>query len=73
MQTQEIEKISKTEEQFIPSEDIFPHIDEECFHTPDKLDYVGGTTCGDEITKTFNCKCGKQVTERFTLSSVSVK
>jgi len=69
----ECEQISKIDEQFIPSEDIFPHITEECFHTPDKLDYAGGTTCGDEIRKTFNCQCGKKVTERFTLRNVSVK
>ena len=73
MECEQIRKISKTEEEFIPSEDIFPHIDEECFHTPDKLDYVCETTCGDEIIRTYNCQCGKKVTERFTLSSVSVK
>jgi hypothetical protein len=45
---------------------------EECLHTPDLLEYIDTEDKGDLMHQIYQCKCGKKVTEVFTLCGSKV-
>jgi len=45
---------------------------EECLHTPDLLEYINTEDKGDRIHQVYQCRCGKEVTEIFTLFGTKV-
>ena len=43
-----------------------------CEHTPDNLNLIDTEYQGDRIIHRFECKCGKNIEEIFTLSETKV-
>ena len=46
--------------------------EEGCEHTPDTLNLIDTEDQGDRIIHHFECKCGKNIEEIFTLSETKV-
>ena len=46
--------------------------EEGCEHTPDTLNLIDTDDQGDMIIHHFECKCGKNIEEIFTLSETKV-